>query len=193
MPLPISSESCPELRAPAAGSPCATCDTGRSLQAQDFDCRAFRDALGSFATGVTVVTALAPTGERIGLTVSSFNSVSLDPPLILWSLSRGSPNLETFQNATHFSVNVLAANQQEISDRFAARNGDRFADVPLHDGVHGNPLLDGCCACFECSNEAQYPGGDHIVFIGRVEKFAHTEALSPLVFHNGGYRRLQGV
>ncbi len=190
MPLPISSESCPELRAPAAGLPCAT---GRSLQAQDFDCRAFRDALGSFATGVTVVTALAPTGERIGLTVSSFNSVSLDPPLILWSLSRGSPNLEAFQNATHFSVNVLAANQQEISDRFAARGGDRFAGVPLHDGVRGTPLLDGCCACFECSNEAQYPGGDHIVFIGRVEKFAHTETLSPLVFHNGGYRQLRGI
>jgi flavin reductase (DIM6/NTAB) family NADH-FMN oxidoreductase RutF len=161
------------------------------LQVQDFDCRAFRDTLGSFATGVTVVTALAPNGELIGLTVSSFNSVSLDPPLILWSLSGSSPNLEAFRNASHYSVNVLAVNQQHISDRFAARSGDRFAGLALREGLNGVPLLKGCCSWFECSHEAQHPGGDHLIFVGRVARFAQGDTQTPLVFYGGAYRKLQ--
>lgn len=191
MPLPISSPSCPETPTKSADLPCTHCDTGNSLATQDFDCRAFRNALGSFATGVTVLATTAPDGEWVGMTVSSFNSVSLDPPLILWSLARSSPNLEVFQNAKHYSVNVLAANQQEISDRFATRGNDRFAGVPVRDGEHGVPLLEGCSAWFECANEAQYPGGDHIIFVGRVASFAQGEEQSPLVFHAGGYRQLQ--
>lgn len=152
--------------------------------------RDLRTALGSFATGVTVITALAPDGERIGLTISSFNSVSLDPPLILWSLSLSSPKLEAFSRASHYAVNILAADQRWLSDRFAGRDSDRFADLPQHVGLCGAPLIDGCCAWFECANEAHYPGGDHRIFVGRVERFVHNEAASPLVFHNGRYRQL---
>ena len=190
MTLPISSENCPETPAAVADLPCATCDTGLSLAAQEFDCREFRDTLGSFATGVTVITALAPNGERMGLTVSSFNSVSLDPPLILWSLSAELPNLEAFRSAKHYSVNVLSAEQQDISNRFAARSGDRFAGVAVRDGVNGVPLIEGCCASFECVNQVQYPGGDHVIFVGRVERYTQGEAKLPLVFHGGRYREL---
>jgi flavin reductase (DIM6/NTAB) family NADH-FMN oxidoreductase RutF len=191
MPLPTSSSSCPETPAHQDNLPCESCPTSRSLQARDFDCRAFRDALGSFATGVTVVTAQAANGEPIGLTVSSFNSVSLDPPLILWSLSGSSPNLEAFRSASHYSINVLAVTQQQISDRFAARGGNRFAGLALRKGSNGVPLLEGCCSWFECSNEAQHAGGDHLIFVGRVTRFAQDDTQVPLIFHGGAYRKLQ--
>ena len=130
MTLSTSTENCPDLLTSGIDLPCATCDTGRSLAALGFCCRDFRSTLGCFATGVTVVTALAPDGEPIGLTINSFNSVSLDPPLILWSLSLGSPMLESFRNASHYSVNVLSADQQNLSDRFASRSNEHFADLP---------------------------------------------------------------
>lgn len=191
MTLPNASENCPETPAALADLPCESCETGRSLAKRDFDCRAFRSTLGSFATGVTVVAALGPNGERIGMTISSFNSVSLDPPLILWSLSNDSPNLEAFRRATHYSVNVLAAGQQDVSNRFAARGGDRFASVSAREGIHGVPLIEGCCATFECANEIRYAGGDHLIFVGRVERFAQDAGKLPLIFHAGRYRRLQ--
>lgn len=152
--------------------------------------RDLRSTLGSFATGITVVTARAPNGEPVGLTISSFNSVSLDPPLILWSLSGDSPSLEVFRNASHYAVNVLSREQQWLSDRFASRGNDRFAGLPLRDGLGGVPLLEDCCAWFECANAAQHPGGDHLIFVGRVERFAQGESESPLIFHNGRYRTL---
>ena len=155
--------------------------------------RRFRDALGRFATGVTVVTALAADGQPIGVTISSFNSVSLDPPLILWSLSLNSPNLEAFRNAAHYSVNVLAADQQEISNRFASRRNDRFTDIATRPGLSGIPLIEGCSVWFECSNEAHYPGGDHLIFVGRVERFSSGAAESPLIFHSARYRRLEDM
>lgn len=191
MSLSTNSGNCPETPAPRADLPCETCDTGRELAAKGYCCRDFRNALGRFATGVTVVTALAADGEPIGVTISSFNSVSLDPPLILWSLSLQSPNLEAFRNASHYAVNVLASGQQALSDRFASRRSDRFADLPRHVGQAGVPLLDACCAWFECSHEAHYAGGDHLIFVGRVEHFAQGEA-APLIFHNGCYARLAG-
>lgn len=159
----------------------------------DFDSRAFRDTLGSFATGVTVVTARTASGERIGLTVSSFNSVSLDPPLILWSLAATSPNLDAFRCASHYAVNVLAAGQQALSNRFAAREGDRFAGLAVRDGLGGAPLLPGCCAWFECVNTHQYPGGDHLILVGRVARFSRGEETDPLIFHGGRYRQLEIV
>ena len=183
--------NCPETPANLANLPCQNCDTGRTLAASGYCCRDFRATLGSFATGVTVVTALAANGERIGVTISSFNSVSLEPPLILWSLSNNSPNIDAFRKATHYSVNVLAADQQEISNRFAAQSGDRFIDVPVHAGSHGVPLIDDTCATFECTNEIQYPGGDHLIFVGRVAHFSQASEKSPLIFHNGRYRTLQ--
>lgn len=153
--------------------------------------RALRDALGAFATGVTVVTALDPEGRAIGMTVNSFNAVSLDPPLILWSLSLASPNLEAFRRAGRFAVNVLAEDQQALSERFAQRNSDKFAGIDWRGGLGGTPLLAGCCAVLECRNEAQHAGGDHLIFIGRVERFARQER-APLLFHGGRYRVLSG-
>ena len=152
--------------------------------------RDFRSTLGRFATGVTVVTALTPDEQPIGVTISSFNSVSLDPRLILWSLSVESPKLEAFREASHFAVNVLATDQRNISNRFASRDRDRFADLPVLPGLGGAPLIGGCCAWLECANETQYPGGDHLIFIGRVERFAQGEESSPLLFFNGGYRQI---
>lgn len=190
MTLTTASTNCPETPTAVADLPCETCDTGLSLAEQNFDCRAFRDTLGCFATGVTVITALSASGEPIGLTISSFNSVSLDPPMILWSLSADSPSLEAFRGATHYAVNVLAAEQQEVSNRFAMRSGDRFANVAWRKSARGLPLIDGCCAWFECANELQYPGGDHLIFVGRVERFVQGEANLPLIFHGGRYREL---
>ena len=153
------------------------------------DHRALRDTLGAFATGVTVVTALDPDGRAIGLTVNSFNTVSLDPPLVLWSLSLASPSLEAFRQASHFAVNVLAADQQALSERFARRNSDKFADVDWREGLGGAPLLSGCCAVLECRNEVQHAGGDHLIFIGRVEGCSRQDK-APLLFHGGRYRVL---
>ena len=154
------------------------------------DHRALRDTLGAFATGVTVVTALDPDGRAIGLTVNSFNTVSLDPPLVLWSLSLDSPNVDAFRAASHFAVNVLAADQQVVSERYAQRNSDKFDDIDWRGGLGGAPLLPGCCAVLECRNEARHAGGDHLIFIGRVERFSRRE-VAPLVFHGGRYRSLR--
>lgn len=153
--------------------------------------RDFRDALGHFATGVTVVTARMADGRPIGVTISSFNSVSLAPPLILWSLSSGSPSLAAFRNARHYAVNVLAAEQQWISDCFAGRGNDGFEAVVTREGLSGAPLIQGCTAWFECSHESQYPGGDHLIFLGMVQRFAWSPAGDPLIFHAGRYRRLR--
>lgn len=152
--------------------------------------RALRDALGLYTTGVAVVTARSPEGGRVGLTINSFASVSLDPPLVLWSLSVNSPNLEAFEQAGHFSISVLADDQAQISQRFASRADDKFEGVALAEGLGGAPLVDGCCASFECHNEFRYPGGDHVIFVGRVERFAADAGRSPLVFQGGRYRRL---
>lgn len=173
--------------APTVGPACDECATGGTLTSKGLCCRDFRNALGRFATGVTVVTALNAEGKPIGVTISSFNSVSLDPPLVLWSLSTNSPKLEAFRQASHYAINVLAADQRGLSNRFASRAEDRFADVPVRRGQGGTPLIEGCCAWFECTHEAHYPGGDHIIFVGRVEGFARGEATSPLVFFDGAY------
>jgi 3-hydroxy-9,10-secoandrosta-1,3,5(10)-triene-9,17-dione monooxygenase reductase component len=143
-------------------------------------------ALGRFVTGVTIVTTTDPDGQPVGLTANSFNSVSLDPPLVLWSLSRKSRNLPIFENASHFAVNVLSVDQKAISDRFARPSEDRFADIDWSRGVGGAPVLGNCAAVFECSSEQRYEGGDHVIFIGRVERFDHEEKV-PLAYHAGGY------
>lgn len=155
-----------------------------------FDMKALRSALGSYATGVAVVTACAPDGELIGLTVNSFSSVSLDPPLVLWSLATSSPNLEAFRNASHYAVNVLSAAQTEVSQRFASRLPDKFAGIEACSGLGGAPLLPACMAWFECRNVTQHPGGDHLILIGHVERFAFDAAAEPLLFHGGRYARL---
>lgn len=154
-----------------------------------FDTRAFRDALGGFATGVTVITTRDDDGRPVGLTVSSFNSVSLDPPLVLWSLSLSSPNLAAFQRCSHYAVNVLAAEQEALSAHFAASGIERFGGMEVQPGLGEAPLLAGCCAWFECRNEARHAGGDHVILVGRVERFTREDR-PPLLFHGGRYRRL---
>jgi flavin reductase (DIM6/NTAB) family NADH-FMN oxidoreductase RutF len=158
---------------------------------RDFDTRAFRNALGSYATGVTVITARGRDGSPIGLTINSFASVSLDPPLVLWSLSLYSPSLPVFQNCSHYAINVLAQGQQALSTRFAATRTDKFEGVDFTPGAGGAPLLPGCCAWFECRNEAHHAGGDHLIFVGQVEGYAHFDE-PPLVFQGGSYHTFSG-
>lgn len=154
-----------------------------------FDLLEYRRALGRFATGITIVGARDGAGKPVGLTVNSFNSVSLDPPLIVWSLARHSPTRGAFEQCGHFAVNVLAHDQEWLSRQFAAKIADRFAGVRYADGAGGAPLIEGCCAWFECQNHARYPGGDHVVFIGRVERYARRD-VRPLVYHGGRYHHL---
>lgn len=154
------------------------------------DTRAFRNALGRFATGITVVTALDRDGRPIGLTVNSFAAVSLEPALVLWSLANGNRHLEDFKAASHYGINVLAAEQTDISQRFATWPEDRFAGLKWQPGIGGVPVLAGCCATFEVRNELQYPGGDHLIFVGQVESFQETPDSEPLLFHGGRYRTL---
>ncbi len=140
-----------------------------------------------FATGVTIVTARDANGNRIGLTASSFNSVSLDPPLVLWSLSRSAGSMPSFSSGSHYAINVLAAEQHELAERFASRQGDRFAGLALRDGVGGAPILEGSAAVFECFNRSRYEEGDHIIFVGEVEHCEHRANAQPLVFHGGRF------
>lgn len=158
---------------------------------QPTDTRALRNALGRFATGIAVVTAIDPDGHPVGLTVNSFSAVSLQPALVLWCLDNGSHNLEAFRKASHHAINILSAGQQDMSNRFATWPTDRFAGLPWQAGAGGAPLLPDCCARFEVANEAAHAGGDHTIFIGRVEKFSEAPDLAPLLFHAGQYRWLR--
>ena len=151
-----------------------------------FDSKGFRRALGSFATGVTIVTTRSDAGVPLGLTVNSFNSVSLDPPLVLWSLANTSRNLEAFRSATHWAVHVLATHQEALSGRFARAGEDKFNGIETGIGAGQVPLLRGCTACFQCRSAFQYKGGDHVIFVGEVLSFESTET-APLVFHGGRY------
>jgi flavin reductase (DIM6/NTAB) family NADH-FMN oxidoreductase RutF len=155
--------------------------------AERFDRRDYRRALGQFATGVTVVTARASDGRKVGVTVNSFSSVSLDPPLILWSLSRQTPSFIDFTNATHFAVNVLEARQHHLSRQFSTPLPDKFAGVEFEEVTGGVPLLHGALAQFVCRKVRQHDGGDHIILVGEVEQYKYNQG-EPLVFHSGRYR-----
>jgi 3-hydroxy-9,10-secoandrosta-1,3,5(10)-triene-9,17-dione monooxygenase reductase component len=156
------------------------------------DAQHLRLALGRFSTGVTIVTCVDAQGQRVGLTVNSFNSLSLDPPLVLWSLRAGSASLPAFAAAGRFAVNVLSEAQVDLSRRFAARGDDKFAEGLWALGEHGSPVLAGCAAVFECLTHAQQAIGDHSLFIGRVLACAET-ALPPLVYQGGHYHLLGEV
>lgn len=150
------------------------------------DCGKFRRALGCFATGVAVVTALDAGGERAGITVSSFNSVSMDPPLVLWSIANNANTFDTFIGAEYFAVNVLTIRQQELSSRFASKGTDKFANLECRDGLHGVPILPEYAACFECRTEYQYGGGDHTIIVGRVLRLEDRDE-DPLIFYRGHF------
>lgn len=152
----------------------------------EFTAMDFRRCLGDFVTGVTVITTLGPDGTPYGLTANSFSSVSLDPPLILWSLRLNATNFPIYSTAETFAVNILAEDQVEVSNRFGKSGPDRFVGIATTPGGNGVPLLDGAVAHLECRREASYPGGDHVVFIGRVLRLRNT-GRKPLAFRSGAY------
>ena len=152
-----------------------------------FSPREFRASLGMFATGVTIVTARTAEGERVGLTANSFNSVSLDPPLVLWSLARAAGSLPAFSAGSHYAINILAADQKALAERFAARGADRWAGVAFTEGAGRAPLLAGAAATFECFNRSRYEEGDHVIFVGEVERCAQRRGASPLLYHGGKF------
>lgn len=151
-----------------------------------FDAKAFRRALGNFATGVTIMTAQNANGERVGVTANSFNSVSLDPALILWSIDKNSSSFKIFEEATHFAVNILSAAQINLSNKFARRGEDKFSDVEFDLGQGSSPLFKNCSATFECEKFDILEGGDHWIILGKVVKF-YDHGRSPLLYHQGAY------
>src|SRR5476651_2544959 len=152
------------------------------------DPRDFRNALGTFATGVTIITAAGADGRPYGLTCNSFASVSLNPPLVLWSLGMFSQALSVFRNTTHFAVNVLGASQQALAAKFAKSSEDKFAGVEWTPGLGNAPLLAECVANFQCRTANRYYGGDHVIFLGAVEAYSYNRN-EPLLFARGGYGR----
>ncbi len=153
---------------------------------RDFDSAQFRRALSQFATGVTVITTRLADGSFRGLTASSFNSVSLSPPLVLWSLGNGANSLPIFSGNSHYVINVLAADQAHLAKRFSTRSDNPFADIDYELSRTGQPILKGVSAWFECHNRSRYPEGDHVIFVGEVENcLVHPQP--SLIFHDGRF------
>lgn len=150
-----------------------------------FDERALRDALGCFATGVTVVTTLTSRGP-LGMTANSFTSVSLDPPLVLWSPARKSGRFAAFEAASHFAIHILAEDQRDLSARFASE-GENFEGLGTRPGLGDAPLIDGCAARLECAHTADHDGGDHLIVVGEVLRITFLDK-PPLIYHRGEYR-----
>jgi flavin reductase (DIM6/NTAB) family NADH-FMN oxidoreductase RutF len=156
-----------------------------------FDSHAFRNALGTFPTGVAVITTLDGCGSPAGLTCNSFSSVSLEPPLVSWSMRKASRSIEVFRRTSGFTINVLADDQNEISGRFASsRISDKFAGVGWRPGHRGMPVIEGSLASFECETFAVHDAGDHLIFIGEVKRFEQGRQDEPLVFYKGAYMML---
>jgi flavin reductase (DIM6/NTAB) family NADH-FMN oxidoreductase RutF len=170
------------------------CPLERALprDAVTFSDREFRDALGFFPTGVAVVTTMAADGSRVGATISSFNSVSMSPPLVLFSMARSAAGFAIWAQAQTYAVSVLAQDQAEISTRFARSRNDKWKDIEPTVGTTGSPLLPNALACFECESYARYDGGDHLILVGRVKAITVTRPAQsrPLVFYRGRYREL---
>ena len=140
-----------------------------------------------------MITARNDNGDRVGVTANSFNSVSMTPPLILWSLGRASRSLNAFNTAEHFAVHILRADQRDLSTRFAISGADKFAGLTCDEGAGGVPLLRDCAARFECSTYARHDGGDHVIFIGRVLSIQSDNSSSPLLYHDGRYASLVDI
>ena len=159
----------------------------RKAQPPSFSSPQFRAALGMFATGVTIVTARTAAGKPIGLTANSFASVSLAPPLVLWSLAQSAASLAHFSAGSHYAINVLAADQHALAERFALKGADRWSGVEFTEGIGGAPLVAGAAATFECFNRSRYEEGDHLIFVGEVERCSRRDGASPLLFHGGRF------
>lgn len=151
-----------------------------------FDPKEFRRCLGNFATGVTVITAKSKDGTQVGVTANSFNSVSLDPPLVLWSIVKTSSSYKIFENSDHFSVNILAADQIDLSNNFAKPSDNKFANVEVTKGAGGAPLLLNTAANFQCEKYQIVDGGDHWIMIGKVVAF-ENHGRAPLLYVQGSY------
>lgn len=154
--------------------------------AAPFDPKEFRRALGMFATGVTIVTTTAADGTPVGITANSFNSVSLDPPMVLWSLANNARSLPAFSESTHWNVHILSNEQEALSNRFARAGEDKFSGLQMDAQPSGAPLMTGCSARFQCRNAFKYDGGDHTIFVGEVVQY-DSSALPPLLYVTGGY------
>ena len=151
-----------------------------------FDTTDLRRAMGRFATGVTIVSTRGAGGRPVGVTANSFSSVSLEPPIVLWSLRRASPSLAAFDAAGRFVINVLTLDQLELSRRFASPLADKFTGVAHRPGLEGLPVLDGSAAVFECRTEQRLEVGDHVLYLGRVEAYSHRGAPT-LLYCQGRY------
>jgi 3-hydroxy-9,10-secoandrosta-1,3,5(10)-triene-9,17-dione monooxygenase reductase component len=154
------------------------------------DPKSLRRALGNFVTGVTVVTTRDATGELAGLTVNSFTSLSLSPPLVMWSISLSAASFTAFESCSHFIVNVLAEDQIDLAERFARSGGDKFSGVAWHEGDVAIPSLDNVAASFSCRATLRYPGGDHVILIGEVLSYHQTDR-APLLYARGRYCQLK--
>src|SRR5437016_5192052 len=166
--------------------------TSRGGSHVPFDTRRFRNALGRFPTGVVVVTAVAPDGTRVGMTVSSFNSVSLDPPLVLFSVHRQALTFPVWRKIGAYAINILNEGQETLSNQFARAKGEKWDGVMPLTGVTGVPMVPNACAVFECRAHARHDGGDHEIFVGQVMEI-HDHSVNrgrPLVFFEGRYRQL---
>jgi flavin reductase (DIM6/NTAB) family NADH-FMN oxidoreductase RutF len=152
----------------------------------EHDARQLRTALGRFPTGVTVITTRAPGGKLEGLTANSFAALSLDPPLVLWSINRRSSSVPGFLESGHFAINVLRSGQSDTSHRFATPRENKFEGVAFEHGLGGSPVLHGALATFECERESTIEGGDHLLFVGRVHKICYGDG-EPLIFSSGKY------
>ncbi len=156
--------------------------------------REMRDAMGCFATGITVITARDAAGRHVGLTANSFNSVSLEPPLVLFSLDRRANCVDAFNLGLAFTVNVLGADQQAVSNHFASKADDKFAEMDFawQAGDNGCAMLDGAIASFECVTDAVHEGGDHVIVVGRVTHLNQVGDASPLLYFQGSYAGIGG-
>lgn len=169
--------------------------------APDFETPHFKTALSRFATGVAVITAFsaedawgdAVSTHFVGITISSFNSVSLAPPLVLWSLGRRSSSLQLLRESSHYVVNILAADQLDLCQRFASGKGDRFAQTDYNLGKAGLPILKGALAWFECHNRSRHEEGDHVIFVGEVERCGFDDGGHPLVYQNSQFSTTQAL
>jgi len=149
----------------------------------------YRSALGMFTTGITIVTTRSANGEPVGMTANSFGSLSLEPPLVLWSLSIKAKGLKVYSKSEYFAVHVLTAEQVELSKRFARTGEDKFSGLSLEEGLGGSPLIAGCAARFQCKSESLFDGGDHLIMVGRVMQYEYTPEANPLLYFQGSYAR----
>jgi len=166
--------------------------TSPEIPLKSFSDRDFRDAMGRFPTGVCVVNANNAYGEAIGMTANSFSSVSLTPPLVLVCLGKESPRSQAIINAGKFNISILTADQQDISDHFAQPGQGLAADGMVVTGLNASPYVPSSGAVIECDVHAQYPGGDHVILVGRVTHIVTDLSATPLIYFNGSYKKLDG-